>query len=105
MSLSDHERPLSEHERRVFCEIELEFSEADRSRRRRRRRCSCKIVLFGFCLGTAIVIALAAVGLLSAPVAALLTGAVGAVIGALWEGMWTRNNGLTTRRVRRRGRR
>jgi hypothetical protein len=75
MPLSDHDRPLSEHERRALAEIESDLAAAVRSRQRRRRLTGCYIAVLTLSVGIAVVV----------------TGVLGSLIGGLTVYMWARN--------------
>jgi hypothetical protein len=83
MRLPDHQRPLSEHERRVLAEIEASFDTDTRSRRRRLRLALWSFVIAALALAEAVVVVLAMVGGLAGSVAVPLAGLSGTLLGAL----------------------
>jgi hypothetical protein len=92
MPLPDHERPLSEHERRALSEIESNLAAAVRSRRHHRRMQLCYLAALCLCVAVAVVVAVTALALLPAALAALVTGLLGALIGGLTAHTWAQNH-------------
>ncbi|MDQ1718303.1 MAG: hypothetical protein QOE89_2256 [Pseudonocardiales bacterium] len=85
MSASDHERPLSDRERRVFGEIEANFIDTGRWRWRLRRcrlRVYWRVALASF-VGVVTAIALVALAPPAIATVGLLTGVLGVQIGVL----------------------
>ena len=92
MALPEHERPLSDHERRALAEIESGLATAIQYRRRRRRLAVCRIAILALCIGAAVVVAVTALALLPAAPAALVTGLLGTLIGGLTVHTWAQNH-------------
>jgi hypothetical protein len=85
MAASDHERPLSDRERRVFGEIEANFIDTGRWRWRLRRcrlRVYWRVALASF-VGVVTAIALVALAPPAIATVGLLTGVLGVQIGVL----------------------
>jgi hypothetical protein len=104
MLLPDHERPLSEHERRALSEIESNLATAVRSRRHRRRMKLCYLAVLCLCVAVAVVVAVTALAVLPASLAALVTGLLGTLIGGLTVYTWAQDHArksLTGTRSRR----
>jgi hypothetical protein len=92
MSVSDHERPLSDRERRVFGEIEASLIDTGRWRW---RSCRCRLrvywrVALASFFGVVAAIALVALAPPAIATVALLTGVLGVQVGVLWGDMRAR---------------
>ncbi len=97
MPLSDHDRPLTEHERRVLAAIEAGLTASARSRRRRWHLIGRSLLIGGLGLAEIAVLTIAGVGLLPVLAAAILAGSLGSLFGAAAAITWTRRRGVHER--------
>jgi hypothetical protein len=94
MSVSDHERPLSDRERRVFGEIEANLIDTVRWRWRL-RRCRLRVywrVVLASLVGVITMFALVTLESPAIAMGGLLAGVLGVQIGVLWGDMRARQN-------------